>query len=179
MSLQAMDASHVALVALKLGEGGFSYYRCDHPITIGVSISNLAKVMKLADSSDQITLQTDHEANFMKITFDNQKQSKTTTFNLTSVNVEMENLAIPDTEYSSIVKINSNEFTKICRELAQIDETVIIHTKHDSITFQVDGGVGSGQISLSNNHSSEKKEEQTIFEVTKGVTQQFGLRYLN
>lgn len=35
-SLQAMDSSHVSLVALKLEKDGFEHYRCDKPISMGV-----------------------------------------------------------------------------------------------------------------------------------------------
>jgi len=35
---------------------GFETYRCDSNIVLGVNIQNLAKVMKLADPSDSVTL---------------------------------------------------------------------------------------------------------------------------
>ena len=59
ISLQAMDSSHVALVSLNLTQDGFESYRCDTNMVLGVNIANLAKVMKLADNSDTITLQAD------------------------------------------------------------------------------------------------------------------------
>lgn len=34
--LQAMDSSHVSLVALKLEKDGFEHFRCDKPISMGV-----------------------------------------------------------------------------------------------------------------------------------------------
>ena len=54
-----MDSSHVALVSLNLSMEGFETYRADTNQVIGVSISNLAKVMKLADPTDNITLQAE------------------------------------------------------------------------------------------------------------------------
>ena len=38
ISIQAMDSSHVALVALNMKEAGFTNYRCDKPTTFGLSI---------------------------------------------------------------------------------------------------------------------------------------------
>ena len=38
MSIQAMDPSHVALVSLILKESGFSEYRSDKIMTLGLSI---------------------------------------------------------------------------------------------------------------------------------------------
>lgn len=36
-NLQAMDSSHVSLVALTLKNDGFEHYRCDKPISMGTS----------------------------------------------------------------------------------------------------------------------------------------------
>jgi proliferating cell nuclear antigen len=51
-----MDSSHVALVSLSLSMDGFEHYRADSNMVLGISIANLAKVMKLADNTDEITL---------------------------------------------------------------------------------------------------------------------------
>jgi proliferating cell nuclear antigen len=56
ISLQAMDSSHVALVSLNLSMEGFEHFRADTNMVLGVSIANLAKVMKLAGNDDSITL---------------------------------------------------------------------------------------------------------------------------
>ena len=46
--LQAMDSSHVCLVAFDLRSDGFDHFRCDRPLNMGVNITNLAKVLKCA-----------------------------------------------------------------------------------------------------------------------------------
>lgn len=39
-SLQAMDSSHVSLVALKLEKDGFEHFRCDKPVSMGMRLSS-------------------------------------------------------------------------------------------------------------------------------------------
>lgn len=56
LSMQAMDSSHVALVSFHLDESGFASYRCDRQVTLGLSIENLSKILKCAQSDDSITL---------------------------------------------------------------------------------------------------------------------------
>ena len=73
LSVQAMDSSHVALVSLTLGQNGFESYRADRPMTLGVSISNLAKVLKLAGNEDRIILRADEDATSLNIIFDNKR----------------------------------------------------------------------------------------------------------
>jgi proliferating cell nuclear antigen len=40
-ALQAMDSSHVSLVALMLRATGFDHYRCDRDITMGMNLVNM------------------------------------------------------------------------------------------------------------------------------------------
>jgi hypothetical protein len=48
LSLQAMDTAHVCLVTLELRADGFELYRCDRTRTLGISLANLAKILKCA-----------------------------------------------------------------------------------------------------------------------------------
>jgi proliferating cell nuclear antigen len=94
------------------------------------------------------------------------------------ITIDSEHLAIPETEYQSVVSINSNEFSKICKELFSLSETVQVTTNQDYVQFSVEGEVGSGSVKLGHN-DSDKKEDQTTLEVSEPVSQQFALRYLN
>jgi proliferating cell nuclear antigen len=40
-SLQAMDSSHVSLVALRLEKDGFEHFRCDKPVSMGAHVLQL------------------------------------------------------------------------------------------------------------------------------------------
>lgn len=43
-ALQAMDSSHVSLVALLLRSDGFEHYRCDRNMTMGVNLANMVRM---------------------------------------------------------------------------------------------------------------------------------------
>ena len=112
-----MDTSHVALVSLNLSMEGFESYRCDQNVVLGINIANLAKVLKLSDPSDSITLQAEQDPSTLKLIFENAKTQRSTEFSLNLISLDVEHLSIPETEYSSLVTINSGEFAKICKEL--------------------------------------------------------------
>lgn len=173
-----MDTSHVALVSLNLSMEGFESYRCDQNIVLGININNLSKVMKLADPSDSITLSADQDPSTLKITFDNAKTQRSTEFAMNLITLDVEHLSIPDTEYSSLITINSGEFSKICKELQSLSESLTIATQSDHVQLSVEGQAGSGFIKLTNN-DSDRKEDQTSIEVEEPVSQQFALNYLN
>jgi proliferating cell nuclear antigen len=112
-----MDTSHVALVSLSLSMEGFESYRCDSNVVLGINIANFSKVLKLADPADSITLQADQDPSTLKLIFENPQTQKSTEFSLNLITLDVEHLSIPETEYSSLITINSGEFSKVCKEL--------------------------------------------------------------
>lgn len=172
-----MDGSHVALVSLNLSSEGFETYRADTNMVLGVNIALLAKVMKLADPSDSITLSAENDAAHLKLRFENERTNRTSEFTITLITLDQEHLAIPETEYSSEVSINAAEFTKICKELYSLNETLTIQTNDDFVQFGVESESGSGQIRLGANDSMG--DDTTTVKVSDPVSQQFAIRYLN
>jgi proliferating cell nuclear antigen len=161
---------------------GFHKYRADTPMVLGLNVSLLAKVMKLADPSDSITLRVDHDSapTHLQLSFENKAHQKVTEFCLSLITLQQEHLAIPETEYSSLVSLNAAEFTRICRELASLSDTLTIQTDPNFVQFAVEAESGSGSIKIAHNAESAMCEEDcTQLEVCAAVTQQFALRYLN
>lgn len=93
---------------------------------LGVNINTLAKIMKLADPQDAITLQADKDSSTLNIQFDNEKSDRVTNCKLNLINIDSESLVVPDNTYSSEVTINSIEFSRICRELNQLSDSLTI-----------------------------------------------------
>jgi proliferating cell nuclear antigen len=137
-----MDSSHVALVSLTLGSMGFEEYRADRAMTLGISVTNLAKVLKLASNEDKITLRAEEDASHLQIVFENRRQEKRTEFQLNLIKLDSEHLGIPE------VTMNSQDFQKLCRELHQLSETVQIEASVTSIKFTVEGEVGNGSVQI-------------------------------
>ena len=73
--------------------------------------------------------------------------------------------------------MSSSEFTRICRELYQLAETVIIETNKTYIKFSVSSEVVGGSIKIDANDG--EKDEKTVVDVEEPVSLAFALRYLN
>ncbi|MQL95832.1 hypothetical protein Taro_028503 [Colocasia esculenta] len=69
-SLQAMDSSHVALVALLLRSEGFEHYRCDRNLSMGMNLNNMAKMLKCAGNDDIITIKADDGSDTVTFMFE-------------------------------------------------------------------------------------------------------------
>jgi len=95
------------------------------------------------------------------------EHKKVSEFNLSLITIDSEHLGIPDTNYSSIITLSSNEFTRICKELFALSETVIIETTANHVKFIVSSEVIGGSIKLENNESTDDKEEKNFIKVIK------------
>jgi proliferating cell nuclear antigen len=72
--------------------------------------------------------------------------------------------------------MSSSEFTRICRELYALSETVIIETNKSYVRFVVSGEVVGGSIKI---EAGDDGSGETIINVEESVNLAFALRYLN
>ena len=80
ISIQAMDNSHVSLVAVSLRSGGFDHFRCDRPISLGFNAANMGKILKCAGNDDIITLKAEDEGDSLTMMFESPNQDRIADF---------------------------------------------------------------------------------------------------
>ncbi|XVF46648.1 hypothetical protein PTKIN_Ptkin03bG0044500 [Pterospermum kingtungense] len=178
-SLQAMDSSHVALVALLLRSEGFEHYRCDRNISMGMNLNNMSKMLKCAGNDDIITIKADDGSDTVTFMFESPTQDKISDFEMKLMDIDSEHLGIPEAEYHAIVRMPSAEFARICKDLASIGDTVVISVTKEGVKFSSRGDIGTANIVLRQNTTVDKPEEATIIEMNEPVSLTFALRYMN
>jgi len=181
MSFQGMDSSHVSLVALSLRSQGFKDYRCDRDITLGINFASLLKILKCMGNKDSLALRADDDGDTVLIVFESPDQSTISNFELKLMDIDGEQLGIPDTDYKCVIKMPSSEFQRICRDLSALGDTVVISATKEGIKFSVKGDIGSGDMTLKNSTASVDSDvnDSVLIELDEPVTQTFALRYLN
>lgn len=102
---------------------------------------------------------------------------KISEFNLSLMNLDSENLGIPETEFSSVCTMPSNEFNRICREFGGLSETIKIETNKECIKFSITGEIGAGNAVLNQRDTGD--ENSVALEVDEPVGLSFAARYLN
>ena len=80
ISIQAMDNSHVALVAVSLRSGGFDHYRCDRALSLGFNATNMGKILKCAGNDDVITLKAKDDGDALELVFESPSQDRIADF---------------------------------------------------------------------------------------------------
>ncbi|KAK6306224.1 hypothetical protein J4Q44_G00231490 [Coregonus suidteri] len=180
ISLQSMDSSHVSLVQLTLRSDGFDSYRCDRNLAMGVNLSSMSKILKCAGNEDIITLRAEDNADTLSLVFETLNQEKVSDYEMKLMDLDVETqLGIPEQEYSCVVKMPSGEFARICRDLSQIGDAVMISCAKDGVKFSATGELGTGNVKLSQTSNVDKEEEAVSIEMNEPVQLIFALNYLN
>jgi len=180
ITLQAMDSSHVSLVAMLLKKDGFKHYRCDRNISLGINLVSLAKVLKCAGNDDKLTIRAQDNPDTVTFIFESPDDDRVAEFDLKLMNIDSEVLGIPDQDYEATVQLSASHFQKICRDLASIGDTVVIEAAKSSVTFQVTGDMGTSKLQLRKGNKVDAKTEDLLtIDLKETVSLIFALRYLN
>lgn len=73
----------------------------------------------------------------------------------------------------------STEFARICRDLSQFGESVLISCTKEGVKFSAAGDIGSANIKLAQSASIDKEEEAVTIELQEPVSLTFACQYLN
>jgi proliferating cell nuclear antigen len=93
--------------------------------------------------------------------------------------IDSEQLAIPDTAYDCTIQMPSGEFQRIIRDLQVLGDTCTISCTKEGVRFIVTGSIGTGNILVRANSAPDKKEDQVTIVMKEPVELNFALRYLN
>jgi proliferating cell nuclear antigen len=94
------------------------------------------------------------------------------------MDIDSEQLGIPDTPYKCTVKMPSKEFQRIIRDLQVMGETCTISCTKEGIRFSVSGDLGTGNV-LTRANNADEPTKQVIIDMEEPVELSFALRYLN
>ncbi|KAF8469800.1 proliferating cell nuclear antigen [Russula ochroleuca] len=159
INLQAMDNSHVALVAVKLHADGFALYRCDRPIPLGVNLGSLTKVLKCAKDDDKCTLKANDDADVLSLKYEAHRGDRIAEYDMKLMDIDADTLGIPDTDYDARVTMTAAEFTRIVRDLSSLGESVRIEVSKEGVRFASDGEAAQGNILLKQTDAARERYE--------------------
>merc|ERR1712126_21621 len=179
IQLQAMDNSHVSLVSLNLKAEGFDKYRCDRNLIMGMNLTSMSKIMKCAGNDDIITMKAQDNADTVTFVFESPNQEKVSDYEMKLMNLDQEHLGIPETDYACVIKMPSGEFARICRDLSQFGDSIVIACTKEGVKFSAAGDIGTANIKLAQTASVDKEEEAVVIDMQEPVTLTFACRYLN
>ena len=100
--------------------------------------------------------------------------------------IDAEQLSIPETEYESVITLPSVEFQRICRDLSAIGDTMTISASKEGVRFGVNGDMGKGDMWIKANQGSgmvddddDEDASNITVRVEQPVQQQFSIKFLS
>jgi len=179
LSLQAMDSSHVSLVAMTLTKDAFSIWRCDSDCQLGIHLDHLNKVLKCMGGKDELDLNYAEGKDECEFVFKSPSEDKVSHFGLKLMDIDSEHLGIPETEYKCNVRMSSSEFQRICRDLGVLGDTLTIAVNKDNVQFGVSGEIGKGEMTINSSSDTGEDSVQTDIDCQEPTSLKFAMRYLN
>ncbi|KAI8452002.1 proliferating cell nuclear antigen, N-terminal domain-containing protein [Phakopsora pachyrhizi] len=186
MKLQAMDNSHVALVSLQLRSSGFTQYRCDRTMTLGINIGSFQKIVRCASNDDILTLRAQDDADLLNVIFETEKTDRLAEYEMKMMDIDIEHLGIPDTDYDAEISLPSSEFNRIIRDLKEMGESVRIEATKEGVKFSADGDIGkgsNGDVKKDKKKAKAEPKDEEDFSVSislqQSVSLTFSIKYLS
>ena len=140
MKVMAMDGSHVALISLKLYASRFEYYYCANKIYVGLNMTSFFKLIKTVTNTDTVCFYIDSEnTHEFCIRIENADKNSKTVFKLKMLDIDEEELKIPDIELDSVITMPSNDFQRLCRDMNNISEAIEITVCDDCLKLKCEG----------------------------------------
>mmetsp|Transcript_57336 Transcript_57336/g.145851 ORF Transcript_57336/g.145851 Transcript_57336/m.145851 type:complete len:260 (+) Transcript_57336:40-819(+) len=177
MQVQSMDSSKVALVSMLLRQSAFTSYRCERPVSLGMNVDALSKILKLCGPNDSLKLRWQSGSDTLSFQYLANDEDRIAEFDMKLMQIETEHMEIPEQHHEVLVKMPSAEFHRICRDLKDFGETMRMNATKGGITFSVHSDLGAGNVLLKP-RESERPEERVTLTVYQPVIATFSLRYL-
>lgn len=179
IALQSMDSSHVCFVSLLLRPDGFDVFHCPRPMTLGLSLSAVSKIMQCSANDEEMTLLLDaNKADVLVVKFGGKDSVRRSIFELKLMYIQGEALGIPDISFGAKVTMPSSEFQRVCRDMSLLGDSVTITVKKTSVEFVATGETGTGKITLTAGNTADASTQNVSIELHEDCSGGFALRYL-
>ena len=175
IKIVTMDNAHIILVHLKLHADKFEYYKCNKPISIGVNMLNLYKIIKTINNNDILSLFIyENDLNHLGIKLENAEKNTRTTYKINLLDLNNETFDIPEVTFNSVITLPSNDFQKITRDMNNLADFVEIKNVNNEFILTCNGDFCSQETVLSDNDNVQISCEKPD-DIIQG---NFSLKYL-
>ena len=167
IQIGGMDSSHVSLIKCVLSSNDFTHFECKKEGQIGVNIQNISKILKCITNDDSLKLYSSDT--HLNIVF--QSENGKSEFELNLIEIDSEDIDIPEMEGDATIKMLSSKFHNIINSLSIIGLDCKISCINNKLKFETSGDLGYGNVSI------EKEEIDISSE--KDVINSYSLKYLS
>lgn len=135
-----LNHSGSLLIHLKLLKTNFEKYQCNHPITLGLNMEEIFKIIKLVENNETLKLYVSNDdINRLSIERYNKEENIINTKSLALYDITSLQRNLPEIEFDNVIIMPAHRFQKICREFFQFSDKVEIMSHDNTLYFKTDG----------------------------------------
>jgi len=175
MRILSINQAKVIVVYVLLEASKFDDYECHSNITLGINVGDFYTYIKSLEKEDTLTLSYDDEDPH-HLSIDKENERSVAHLKLKLLDLDKEDIQLPDITFNSIITIPSSDFQKHCRLMNSIAEYMIIKCVGKQITFSCRCQSGTYDIIFRETEAKDEKEKKVpdkkskeIQKITHGV----------
>jgi proliferating cell nuclear antigen len=175
IKVMSVDETHTVLVYLRLHHDRFENFYCPAKHILGVNMIYFFKLIKTMGNNDSLTLYLPAaNPNKLGIRMENSEKSTVTNYFLKLFDTNVDEIQIPNLNFSNIIHMPSMDLQKICRDMNALGEKldVEITSSGSDLVFRCEGDFAEQETIMSENNTTMKVQKSgSATEVVQGIFQ--------
>ena len=134
----SLDTAHVTLINMFLPAENFEEYSCDTEIIAGINLSNMYKLLKSVTNNDSLRMKID-DHDILEIEIENTVKHSTTKFRLKLLDINEDDLSVPDIDMDLVTTLPSVDFQRVARDMANLATDISIVRRGHLLELSCEG----------------------------------------
>ena len=144
---QAMDAAHVCLFELKLEKDWFDEYDVKEEIEVGVAAVLFCKMIECLKEDQKIILHMEDDDDKLSVDLIGEKGINKY-FEIPLIDVDIEKVEIPETEYDADIELKSELFTELVGQMSLFHDVINIKCDEENVVLTSSGESGKMSVRM-------------------------------
>ena len=134
----SLDTAHVTLINMFLPAENFEEYSCDTEIIAGINLTNMYKLLKSVTNNDSLRMKID-DHDILEIEIENTVKHSTTKFRLKLLDINEDDLSVPDIDMDLVTTLPSVDFQRVARDMANLATDISIVRRGHLLELSCEG----------------------------------------
>jgi proliferating cell nuclear antigen PCNA len=139
--MQGMDSTHALLFELEMKKQWFDEYNVIEKDTFGIHCETFFKIINCSNNGQYISMKATPQDDNITIMFEGENQISKI-FELSRIELDDNDLEIPDVEYEADIGFDSNVFSELIKETAIFNDTINFKCNEETIQMIAQGTLG-------------------------------------
>lgn len=147
MYITTLDTARTSLVDMYLSSDNFEEYECEGEIVAGINVTNTFKLLKSITNNDVLMIYM-NSREFMEIEIHNENKKTCTKFALKLLDINENQIEVPEMNMTTITPMTSVDFQRICRDMYNIGSDIEITRDGNMFRLKCEGDFASQETEI-------------------------------